>query len=132
MITARIIRPNRPNIEKNTPYECGEEPIGSAWGKFNIRFYVIAILFLLFEVEVIFLFPWATIMDSPELKNAVQGNWSMIAFTEAFIFVFLLSLGLAFAWKKGYLNWDKPDAIIPRSGVNIPAEKYEAINQKYA
>jgi len=61
LITNRLIRPHKPNPEKSTIYECGEEPIGNPWVKFNIRFYTVALIFLIFEVEVVFLFPWAVI-----------------------------------------------------------------------
>jgi NADH-quinone oxidoreductase subunit A len=131
LLTAWLIRPNRPNPEKNTVYECGEDPVGSAWGQFNIRFYVLAILFLLFEVEVVFLLPWAVIFDSDELIAQTDGIWSVFAFTEAFIFVTLLALGLAFAWAKGFLSWEKPKITLPEVETSVPATMYEAINQKY-
>ena len=67
LFVSRLIRPNRPSPEKLAPYESGEEAIGPAWIQFNIRFYIVALVFLLFEVEIIFLFPWATVFANKEL-----------------------------------------------------------------
>jgi NADH-quinone oxidoreductase subunit A len=103
---ARFIRPNRPNVEKLSTYESGEEPIGNANTRFNPRFYVIALLFVLFEVELIFLFPWAVVFSNKSLR-AIPA-WSSYALWEMFLFVGILGLGLAFAWRRGYLNWEKP------------------------
>ena len=132
LITAWIIRPSRPNEEKNTVYECGEEPVGTAWGQYNIRFYIVAILFLLFEVEVIFLFPWASILDATGFEEQSEGLWASYVLVEMFLFVFLLALGLAFAWRKGFLDWEKPKVKVPESNSNVPYTLYEAINKKYA
>jgi NADH-quinone oxidoreductase subunit A len=131
LIAAWIIRPKRPNEEKLTTYESGEDPLGSAWGQVNIRFYVIALIFLLFEVEIVFLFPWATVFGSKELIDATDGLWSWVAMSEMFAFILILGLGLAYAWRKGYLEWQKP-VIKPSDfkGV-VPKDKYEAINKKY-
>ena len=83
--------------DKLLSYECGEIPEGSAWVKFNVRFYVIALVFLIFDVEVVFLFPWAVVFN--ELK------W--LAFMEASIFVLILLVGFAYVWIKGDLDWVK-------------------------
>ena len=83
--------------DKLTSYECGELPEGSAWVKFNIRFYVIALVFLIFDVEVVFLFPWAVVYQ----------ELGLLAFIEAFIFVMILVVGFAYVWVKGDLNWVK-------------------------
>ena len=81
-------------------YECGEIPEGSAWVKFNVRFYVIALIFIIFDVEVIFLYPWAVIFQ--ELTNNGLG---LLAFLEMFIFVLILIVGFAYVWIKGDLDW---------------------------
>ena len=78
-------------------YECGELPEGSAWVQFNIRFYVIALIFIIFDVEIIFMFPWATIFKENEL----------FYFIEMFIFMSILLIGLAYVWVKGDLDWVK-------------------------
>ena len=86
--------------EKLTSYECGEVPEGSAWVKFNVRFYVIALIFIIFDVEVIFLFPWAVVFQS-----LVDSGLGFLAFIEMFIFVLILIIGFAYVWVKGDLDW---------------------------
>ncbi len=98
LIANRFIRPHRPNPEKSTIYECGEEPVGNPWVKFNIRFYTVALIFLIFEVEVVFLFPWAVIYK----------ELGLFAFIEMVVFLLILILGYVYAWAKGDLEWDKP------------------------
>ncbi len=98
MFSARLLRPNRPNEEKLSTYECGEEPIGESWVKFNIRFYVVALVFLVFDVEVVFLFPWALVYQ----------KLGMFAFIEMMIFLAILVAGYVYVWVKGDLDWDKP------------------------
>jgi NADH-quinone oxidoreductase subunit A len=127
-----IIRPKRPNPEKLTSYECGEEPIGSAWRFFNIRFYIVALIFILFDVEIVFLFPWATVFGQKELYEATQGSWTWFALFEMFIFIFILGLGLAYVWAKGYLDWVRPKPTVPQVKSVVPRNLYENINQKYS
>ncbi len=104
LITAAIIRPSHPNPVKQSTYECGEELIsGSPWIKFNIRFYVVALIFLLFDVEVVFLLPWAVVFKSL--------GW--FAFIEMLVFVVILLAGLAYVWVKGDIEWEKPQPYIP-------------------
>ena len=87
---------------KQMSYECGEVPEGSAWVKFNIRFYVFALIFIIFDVEVIFMFPWATIFnDSKHSSNQI------FYFIEMFVFMAILFIGLAYVWVKGDLDWVK-------------------------
>ena len=88
---------NNKGGEKLTSYECGELPEGSAWVKFNIRFYVIALIFLIFDVEIVFLFPWAVVYQ----------ELGLLAFVEAFIFVLILVVGFIYIWAKGDLDWVK-------------------------
>ena len=88
--------------EKLTSYECGEIPEGSAWVKFNVRFYVIALIFIIFDVEVIFLFPWAVVFQS-----LTESGFGLLAFIEMFIFVLILIVGFAYVWVKGDLDWVK-------------------------
>jgi NADH-quinone oxidoreductase subunit A len=86
--------------EKLTSYECGEVPEGSAWVKFNVRFYVIALIFLIFDVEVIFLFPWSVVF-----KQLADTGFGFFAFIEMFLFVLILIVGFAYVWVKGDLDW---------------------------
>lgn len=81
--------------EKFIPYECGEDPIGDTRVKFNTRFYVIALIFLIFDVEIVFLFPWAVVFRSIGL----------LAFVEMLVFIAILLVGLAYVWAKGDLEW---------------------------
>lgn len=131
LFTSWIIRPKRPNEEKLTTYESGEEPLGHAWGQMNIRFYVVALIFLLFEVEIVFLFPWATVFGNKELIEATNGLWGWVALTEMFVFIIILALGLIYAWRKGYLDWQKPMPHQSTFKGIVPKDKYDALNQKY-
>ena len=125
LLVASIVRPKKPNYEKLTTYESGEETIGNAWGQFNIKFYIVAIIFLLFEVEIIYLFPWAVIFGDKELIEGTDYAWAWFAITEMFIFIFILALGLAFAWRKGYLDWVKPVNRVSDFKSPIPTEAYQ-------
>jgi NADH-quinone oxidoreductase subunit A len=91
-----IVGPKRPSAIKSEAFECGNPSSGSAWGRFSVRFYLTAILFLLFDVEVIFLYPWAV-----ELRRL-----GVFGFVEALIFISILSVGLVYAWQRGALDWD--------------------------
>lgn len=99
LVFSWVVRPSKPSPEKASTYECGEQPIGSSWIKFNLRFYVIALIFIIFEVEVLVLFPWALIYK--------QLSW--LGFVEMLIFVGILLLALAYLWKQGDLDWVKPN-----------------------
>lgn len=132
LIANKIIRPNLPNEEKLTTYESGEDPVGNANVQFNARFYVVALVFVLFEVELLFLFPWATVFGRPELIAQTNGRWGWFALGEMLIFVGILSLGLAYAWVKGYLDWIRPEPKKPDYALKIPKDLYQKINQKYS
>jgi NADH-quinone oxidoreductase subunit A len=127
-ITAWLIRPNRPNEEKLSTYESGEDTVGSAWTPFNARFYVLALVFILFEVEILFLFPWSVVFGQADLISATNGLWAKVAITEMFLFIGILLLGLAYVWAKGYLDWAKPDKTDTASAPSrpkIPREAYQ-------
>ncbi|MDP9077557.1 MAG: NADH-quinone oxidoreductase subunit A [Bacteroidota bacterium] len=123
----KLLAPHKPNPEKLTSYECGEETTGNAWLPFNSRFYVIALVFLLFDVEMVFIFPWATVFGSHEINN-IEPRWGWLALTEMFVFLGILILGLAYVWVKGDLDWIKPKPIIPTTDTFIPASLYEKLN----
>ena len=93
----KLLAPSNPSKLKQSTYECGEEPEGSAWVQFNIRFYIIALVFLIFDVEVVFLFPWAVVFR--------ELGW--LAMIEMGIFLVILLVGLAYVWRKGDLDWVK-------------------------
>jgi NADH-quinone oxidoreductase subunit A len=103
IFTAKLIRPDRPTKEKLLTYECGENIEGSPWVKFNIRFYVVALIFLIFDVEVVLLVPWAL----------VYRQFGMPGFLVGVIFLVLLGLGMAYEWRKGDLEWARPKPVPP-------------------
>ncbi|HEX5388237.1 MAG TPA: NADH-quinone oxidoreductase subunit A [Burkholderiaceae bacterium] len=91
-----ILGPNKPDAEKNSPYECGFEAFEDARMKFDVRYYLVAILFILFDLEIAFLFPWAVALQD---VGAV-GFWSVV------VFLGILVVGFAYEWKKGALDWE--------------------------
>ncbi|MCO5946939.1 NADH-quinone oxidoreductase subunit A [Mucilaginibacter flavidus] len=123
----KLLAPKNPTPEKLTSYECGEEVTGNAWLPFNSRFYVIALVFLLFDVEMVFIFPWATVFGSHEINN-FEPRWGWLALTEMFVFLGILILGLAYVWVKGDLDWIKPKPIVPTTDTFIPKSFYENLN----
>lgn len=125
----RLLSPNKPNPEKLTSYECGEEPTGNAWLPFNSRFYVIALIFLLFDVEMVFILPWATVFGNKTLIGADQ-RWGWLSMTEMFVFLGILVIGLAYVWAKGDLDWIKPNPITPAVDSRVPVSLYENLNKQ--
>ncbi|MES2427661.1 MAG: NADH-quinone oxidoreductase subunit A [Bacteroidota bacterium] len=125
----RLIAPRNPTPEKLISYECGEEPTGNAWLPFNSRFYVIALIFLLFDVEMVFIFPWATVFGSHEII-AADARWGWFSLAEMFIFLGILILGLVYVWVKGDLDWIKPKPTVPTTNTNIPASLYDQLNKE--
>jgi NADH-quinone oxidoreductase subunit A len=109
LITSRLLRPSRPYPSKLSTYECGETPIGDTRIRFNIRFYVVALIFLIFDVEVVFLFPWATVFE----------DLGWFAFIEMMVFLTILFVGYAYVWRKGDLDWDKPSPNIPKYEMGV-------------
>lgn len=129
---SRFIRPSHPNPEKLSPYECGEEAVGSPWSKFNSKFYIIALIFLVFEVELLLLFPWSVVSADKILMQKTHGVWAWFVFTEVLVFVGILALGLIYAWAKGYLDWIKPEQKTPIFRSPIPDSYYKALNEKFS
>jgi NADH-quinone oxidoreductase subunit A len=125
----RLLAPNNPNAEKLSSYECGEEPTGNAWLPFNPRFYVIALVFLLFDVEMVFIFPWATVFGSHEIA-AQDTRWGWLSLAEMFVFLGILIIGLVYVWRKGDLDWIKPTPVVPHTDVHIPPLLYEQLNRE--
>ena len=99
LVLWKVLRPARRNEEKSTTYECGEEPVGSAWIQFNIRFYVFALIFIVFDVEAVFLLPWA----------AVFRELGAVAYVEGLVFIAILAVALGYVWRKGDLAWVRPE-----------------------
>jgi NADH-quinone oxidoreductase subunit A len=96
-----LIRPNKPNAPKSTTYECGIDPVGGGWSQSHIRYYVFALLFLVFDVEAVFIFPWAVKLD--DFQAAGLGGFILV---EMVIFIAILVLGLLYAVRKGVLKWE--------------------------
>tara|TARA_Y100000817_G_C16656526_1_gene455264 strand:- start:94 stop:576 length:483 start_codon:yes stop_codon:yes gene_type:complete len=130
LLVSKILRPVRPNEEKQTTYESGEDPVKSAWGVFNVRFYVVALIFLLFETELVFLFPWATVFADKELMAETDGLWGTFSLIETFIFIGILLIGLIYVWANGMLDWAKPKPQSVDFKSKIPATAYDHINEK--
>ena len=95
LIASRLVAPRRPGDVKNSPYECGEQPIGRTWIQFHVGYYLFALLFLVFDVEAAFLYPWAVIVREVGLVGLIEVG----------IFILVLIAGLLYAWKKGALEW---------------------------
>jgi NADH-quinone oxidoreductase subunit A len=102
LLVGSLMRPKNPTPAKLSTYECGEEPIGSAWMNFNIRFYVIALVFVIFDVEVVFMFPVVRVF-----KEWVASGKGVIVLVEMSIFLLILIVGFIYVWAKGDLNWFK-------------------------
>jgi len=93
-----VLGPNRPDAAKNSPYECGFEAFENARMQFDVRYYLVAILFILFDLEIAFLFPWAVALKGGAIGAA--GFWAVV------IFLAILVVGFAYEWKKGALDWE--------------------------
>src|SRR5207248_7381203 len=100
MLAGSLIRPDKPSVGKNQTYECGEAPIGQAWFNFNPRFYIIALIYIVFDVEIAFIYPIAVVF-----KRWSDQGMGLYAFGELFVFVAILMLGLVYVWLKGDLEW---------------------------
>jgi len=102
LLIGKLLRPSNPQIRKLSTYECGEPALGSAWVNFNIRFYIVALIFIIFEVEIAFVFPVAAVF-----RHWIENGQGLFAFVEILVFIGILFLGLIYAWAKGDLEWVK-------------------------
>lgn len=101
-ILGRLLRPSSPNPNKLSTYECGEPTRGNAWINFNIRFYLIALVFVIFDVELAFIYPVVSVF-----REWVAGGRGLFALTEILVFIGILAVGLVYVWRKGDLEWLK-------------------------
>ena len=101
VVLSWIIGYRRPTAAKMSPYECGMAPVGDAQARFSVKFYLVAMLFILFDIEAVFLYPWAVI-----LKDQLK----MFGFLEMFVYILIFLVGLFYIWKKGALDWGNPSA----------------------
>ena len=93
----RLLRPSHPTSEKLLTYECGVDPVGEGWAQHHVRYYVFAYLYVIFAVDAVFLFPWATVFAAP--------GFGATTLVEMFVFIGFLAVGLLYAWRKGVLSW---------------------------
>ena len=103
MTVNRVLRAGLPHPAKLTTYECGVESQGEGWSQMNIRYYVFAFLFVIFDVESVFLFPWAVILGGLDAMSPISPTYTVVVM---FLFIGTLLEGLAYAWKKGVLRWE--------------------------
>lgn len=147
LVLGRLLRPNRPNPTKGSIYECGEVPVGTAWGQFDLRFYVVALLFVIFDVELAFFFPWAVVFGSanraadlsvpveqridatqrllpagtlPDADSMHSLAW--LAFADILVFFAVLLVGFAYLWRRGDLDWvrstaGQSESLEPKNGL---------------
>lgn len=114
LIAGKLLRPSNLYEKKLETYECGEEPVGPAWFNFNPRFYIIALIYIVFDVEIAFIYPVATVF-----KRWVEQGSGLFALVEIVIFVAILMVGLVYVWKKGDLEWIRSIKGDPRGVPNV-------------
>lgn len=102
LLIGKLVRPDNPDKKKLSPYECGEEPVGSAWSSYNVRFYVVALIFIIFDVESALMMPVVSVFK----KMNAEGMGGVILF-EIILFLLVLVSGMAYCWRKGDLDWIK-------------------------
>jgi NADH-quinone oxidoreductase subunit A len=124
----RLIRPRFPEPDKAMTYECGEKPIGQAWFNFNPRFYLVALVFVIFEVDIAITFP-VVVVYREWVRAGPQLGW--IAFVELFLFTAILVVGLVWVWVHGDLEWIKKIAVMG-SGASVAADGPETPKSKAA
>ncbi|WP_449065136.1 NADH-quinone oxidoreductase subunit A [Planomonospora algeriensis] len=97
LLANRLLRPHRPTAEKLTTYECGVDPVGEGWAQSQVRYYVFTYLYVVFAVDAVFLFPWATVFAAP--------GFGMTTLVEMLVFLGFIALGILYAWRKRVLAW---------------------------
>ena len=101
---AMLLGPKATNPDKMKPFECGSEPIGSPRGRYSVKFYQVAILFLVFDIEAAFMYPWAVLYN--QLSHNAQGGVILFGFAEMLVFVAILVVALAYVWRKKAIGWE--------------------------
>src|SRR5438874_11137535 len=104
IILSQFVGQRKPTRTKLMPYECGKDPVGSARERFSVKFYLIAMIFILFDIELIFLMPWAVVFRP---LTAAGGQLRTVIFVEMMLFVALLLVGYVYVWKKGLFEWSE-------------------------
>jgi NADH-quinone oxidoreductase subunit A len=146
LMMGKVIRPSKPESEKLTIYECGEPTVGSAWIQFDLRYYVVALLFVVFDVEVAFFFPWAVVfgtanklsdptlpegertvlsaqlnpagLEAPakEIEAETAKAWAWVSFVDILVFFGVLMMGFAYLWRRGDIDWVRSTAAEKMTG----------------
>lgn len=116
MIVGGILRPRLPVDEKSKAYECGEEPIGTSWVQFDLRFYIVALVFLVFDVEIALFYPWATVFYESKLT----------ALVDLLVFMGVLMVGYVYLWRFGYLDWVRSSVT---TSIQRPGEQKAAVDK---
>lgn len=106
ILVSRLVGRNRPSVEKLSPYECGVEPVGTARERQSVKFYLVAMVFLLFDIEAVFLIPWAAVFLGV-VEDPVLSPLKYVFYGEMMLFVAILFIGLIFVWRKGVLDWGR-------------------------
>lgn len=119
LLVGWLVRPKKPTPAKSATYECAEQPFGSAWFNFNNRFYIIALIFVAFDVELVLLMPVAVAFE-----KTIGGPLGFVAFAEMFLFLAALLVALVYAWVRGDLTWVR--ALRPRECVEVEVGRKEA------
>lgn len=101
IVLPKLLRPSNPTEQKLVAYECGENPVGTSWVQYNVRFFSVALIFIIFDVEIVFMFPWAVVFRELTLTQGA------LPFYEMMLFILILVAGLAFLWVEGFLDWVK-------------------------
>jgi NADH-quinone oxidoreductase subunit A len=117
ILISRLIQPRNPSPEKLATYECGEEAVGEARIQYNFRFYSVALAFIIFEAEILFMFPWAIVY-----VEHVRAGQGLMTFIKMLIFIGILFLGLVYAWAKGDLDWVKARPAFTAEDVDMPPQ----------
>jgi NADH-quinone oxidoreductase subunit A len=102
----KLLARSRPSREKLSPYECGVEPVGTARERQSVKFYLVAMIFLLFDIEAVFLIPWAVVFPNV-LKNPAYHSLRFVFYGEMMLFIAILAVGLVYIWRKGILDWTR-------------------------
>jgi NADH:ubiquinone oxidoreductase subunit 3 (subunit A) len=95
IVAAQVLAPRKPNLAKQSTYECGVETVGPTWVQFKVQYYIYALIFVIFDIEAVFLFPWAVAYQQLQLYMVMEGV----------LFILILAGGLLYAWRKGALEW---------------------------
>lgn len=131
MVFGALVRPHLPNPEKAAVYECGESPIGQSWVQFDLRFYIVALVFLIFDVEVALFYPWAVVYGSAgqlaAMLEMTAFDIRLVALIDMLFFFGVLLVGFAYLWRFGYLDWVRSAATTSlktpyRPGIDLCAE----------